>query len=59
MYIDQAGLKLIEIYLPLPPEAGIKGVYYLAQLGFCCWWWWFVAVGLVLETGFILLYGPS
>lgn len=28
-YVDQASLELIEIHLPLPPDAGIKGVHYL------------------------------
>ena len=29
-YVDQAGLELIEICLPLPSNAGIKGVSYHA-----------------------------
>jgi hypothetical protein len=26
--VDQAGLELTEMHLPLPPSAGIKGVHY-------------------------------
>ena len=30
-YADQAGLKFTELCLPLPPSAGIKGVYHYSQ----------------------------
>ena len=36
--VDQFGLRLTEIHLPLPPHAGNKGVCHhcLVSMGFCC-----------------------
>ena len=31
-FVDQTGLKLTDIYWPLPPRAGIKGMHHRAQL---------------------------
>jgi hypothetical protein len=30
--VDQAGFKLTEIHLPLPPSAGIKGMHFSVTL---------------------------
>ena len=32
--VDQAGLALTKVHLPLPPSAGIKGVLYHYPAGF-------------------------